>query len=51
VFCGKSKVLRSAIEEESESPEVKTESCNHDAQVQVVLDNEGRELILVGHAD
>lgn len=48
--CGKPIVLRDVIEEKFESPELKAESGKQDAEAQVVLDNESRELILVGHA-
>ena len=47
--CGKPILLRDAIEEKFESPAVKEQARELEAGVQVVLDNESRELILVGH--
>ena len=48
--CGKPILLRDAIEERFDSPEVKEKVREMQGEVQVVLDNESRELILVGHA-
>ena len=48
--CGKPIVLRDVIEEKFESPAVKEQVRELQIEGQVVLDNESRELILVGHA-
>lgn len=48
--CGKPIPLRDAMEAKFHSPEVKEESRKLQEAVQVVIDNESRELILVGHA-
>lgn len=43
-------MLRDATEAKFNSPEVKEETRQIDEEVQAVIDNESRELILVGHA-
>jgi hypothetical protein len=48
--CGKAIPLRDVIEERFESPEVKEQAREIQGEVQVALDNESRELLLVGHA-
>ena len=48
--CGKPIVLRDVIEEKFESPAVKEQVRELQIEGQAVLDNESRELILVGHA-
>jgi GTPase SAR1 family protein len=48
--CGKAIPLRDAVEKKFDSPEVKEETRRLQAGSQIVIDNESRELILVGHA-
>ncbi|MGO8926273.1 MAG: TIR domain-containing protein [Limisphaerales bacterium] len=48
--CGKPILLRDVIEEKFESPAVKEQVREMQNEGQVLLDNESRELILVGHA-
>jgi Domain of unknown function (DUF4365) len=48
--CGKAIALRDAIERKFESPAVKEKAREMQGEVQAALDNESRELILVGHA-
>jgi GTPase SAR1 family protein len=48
--CGEPIVLRDIIEEKFDSPKVIEQSREMDVEAQTVLDNESRELILVGHA-
>jgi len=48
--CGAAILLRDVIEEKFDSPKVKEQSREMDSEAQTVLDNESRELILVGHA-
>jgi hypothetical protein len=48
--CGEPIVLLDVIEEKFDSPKVKEHSREMDSEAQTVLDNESRELILVGHA-
>jgi hypothetical protein len=48
--CGKPILLRDVIYEKLESPAVKQQSREMQAEVQVALYNESLELILVGHA-
>jgi len=48
--CGKAIVLRDAVEKKFDSPEVKEETRKLQIGSQLVIDNESRELILVGHA-
>jgi hypothetical protein len=48
--CGKPILLRDLIEKTFESAAVKEKSREMQGEAQVVLDNESRELILVGHA-
>ncbi len=48
--CGKPILLRDAIEKKFESPAVKEKAREMQGEVQAALDNESRELILVGHA-
>jgi hypothetical protein len=47
--CGKPINLRDLIEEKFESPAVKEQVRKMEVEVQVVLDNESKDLILVGH--
>ena len=47
--CGKPILLRDVIEEKFESPVVKAQAQEMGNEVQLVIDNESRELILVGH--
>ncbi|MGH9940699.1 MAG: DUF4365 domain-containing protein, partial [Blastocatellia bacterium] len=48
--CGKAIVLRDAVERKFDSPTVKEQARQLQAGSQIVIDNESRELILVGHA-
>lgn len=48
--CGKPILLRDVIEEKFDSPAVKEQARELKAEAQLVIDNESRELILVGHA-
>ncbi len=48
--CGKPILLRDAMEVRFTSPEVREESRKLQEEVQAVIDDETRELILVGHA-
>ena len=48
--CGKPIHLRDVIEEKFDSPAVKEQSRQLEAEAQATIDNESRELILVGHA-
>ncbi len=48
--CGKGLVLRDVIEEKFNSPAVKEEAREMKFEGQSIIDNESRELILVGHA-
>jgi small GTP-binding protein len=48
--CGKAILLRDVIEEKFESPVVKKQARKLETKSRVVIDNESRELILVGHA-
>jgi len=48
--CGEAIVLRDIIEEKFDSPKIMEKSREMDVEAQTVLDNESRELILVGHA-
>ena len=48
--CGKPILLRDIIEEKFASPAVKEQVREMQSEGQAVLDNESRELILVGHA-
>ncbi|HEY6351110.1 MAG TPA: TIR domain-containing protein [Candidatus Angelobacter sp.] len=48
--CGKPVLLRDVMEKKFESSKVKKETREIQAAAQEVLDNESRELILVGHA-
>lgn len=48
--CGKPILLRDAIEGKFESPAVKEQVRELQLEGQAVLDNESRELILIGHA-
>ncbi|MCY2995674.1 MAG: DUF4365 domain-containing protein, partial [Planctomycetota bacterium] len=48
--CGKPILLRDVIEEKFESPAVKEQVRELQLEGQAVLDNESRELILIGHA-
>ena len=48
--CGKPIILHDVIEEKFDSPQVKEQSREMNEKAQAVLDNESRELILVGHA-
>jgi small GTP-binding protein len=48
--CGEAILLRDAIEEKFDSSKVIEQSRKMDVEAQTVLDNESRELILVGHA-
>lgn len=48
--CGKPINLRDMIENKFESPEVKEQVREMQTEAQIELDNESRELILVGHA-
>ena len=48
--CGKPISLRDAIEEKFDSPAVKEQVREMQMEGQAVIDNESRELILVGHA-
>ena len=48
--CGKAIPLRDAVEKKFDSPAVKEEARRLQAESQIVIDNESRELILVGHA-
>ncbi len=47
--CGRPILLRDVIEEQFESPAVKEKVRQMQGEAQIVLDNESRELILVGH--
>ncbi len=47
--CGKPILLRDVLEEKFHSPESTVEARKLEADAQVVIDNESRELILVGH--
>ncbi len=48
--CGKAIVLRDAMEKKFDSPAVKEQARRMQAESQQVIDNESRELILVGQA-
>jgi hypothetical protein len=48
--CGKPILLRDAIYQKFESPAVKQQVREMQGEVKIALDNESRELILVGHA-
>ena len=48
--CGKPILLRDVIEEKFESPEVKEKAREMREESEFEIDNESRELILVGHA-
>jgi small GTP-binding protein len=48
--CGKPIVLRDQLEQKFDSPAVKEQARKMQAKSQDVIDNESRELILVGHA-
>jgi hypothetical protein len=48
--CGKAILLRDVIEEKFESAAVKEKTRALDEEIKLVIDNESRELILVGHA-
>lgn len=48
--CGKAIVLRDVIEKQFDSPEMKERSRRIEEEAQAVIDNESRELSLVGHA-
>jgi hypothetical protein len=48
--CGKPILLRDVIEEKFHSPAVKEQAREMQGEAQEALDNESRELILVGHA-
>ena len=48
--CGKAIVLRDAVERKFDSPTVKERARQLQEGSQIVIDNESRELILVGHA-
>ena len=48
--CGKPILLRDVMEEKFESPAVKEQARQMEEQGQHAIDNESRELILVGHA-
>lgn len=53
VFCPKCQkpiLLRDTIEQKFDSPKIKEEARNEQAISQAKIDNESRELILVGHA-
>ncbi|HMX30226.1 MAG TPA: DUF4365 domain-containing protein, partial [Blastocatellia bacterium] len=48
--CGKPIVLRDVMEQKFDSPAVKEQARRMQIESQTVIDNESRELILVGHA-
>lgn len=48
--CGKPIVLRDVMEQKFDSPAVKEQARQMQIESQAVIDNESRELILVGHA-
>ncbi|MDX2039609.1 MAG: DUF4365 domain-containing protein [Acidobacteriota bacterium] len=48
--CGKAIILRDAMEQKFDSPAVKEQARQMQVESQIVIDNESRELILVGHA-
>jgi len=48
--CGKPILLRDSVEKKFESPEVKEEARKQEDGSRLKIDNESRELILVGHA-
>ena len=48
--CGKPIPLRDAMEQKFESPEAREQARRMREEGQIVIDNESRELILVGHA-
>ncbi|HQR36212.1 MAG TPA: DUF4365 domain-containing protein, partial [Blastocatellia bacterium] len=48
--CGKAIILRDMIHQKFDSPAVKEQARQMQVESQIVIDNESRELILVGHA-
>lgn len=48
--CGKAILLRDVMEQKFDSPAVKEQARQMQVESQIVIDNESRELILVGHA-
>ncbi|MEP7339006.1 MAG: DUF4365 domain-containing protein [Acidobacteriota bacterium] len=48
--CGKAILLRDVMEQKFDSPKLKKEARLLQVESQLVIDNESRELILVGHA-